>query len=245
MEVTNTERIRIAMHLIIAESSSQEEEEEEEEEKRNLLKLKLTESMNKPAIPYSLVKEMSDYKLMNKNNNNTNDHINDDNNSNNMFRLYVLLQGSQLILKKPKRREQKTVEFAQKLERIKNKIEEEKYNSMIEDVMKGCDDKQSSSSVSALIKNDLGLAIHVITLMFACFLGGYLCGTHVFQESSWEIHFVCGTLGSVACLFMEAALFIVRGVREDEYIKKKNPSSSSLSSSSQLAATAMHSKKTN
>ena len=32
--------------------------------------------------------------------------------------------------------------------------------------------------------------------------------------------FVCGTVGAICCLFMEAALFIVRGVREDERDQK-------------------------
>ena len=31
---------------------------------------------------------------------------------------------------------------------------------------------------------------------------------------------VCGTVGAICCLFMEAALFIVRGVREDERDQK-------------------------
>ena len=60
--------------------------------------------------------------------------------------------------------------------------------------------------------------MHVMTPC-SVFLGGFITGAHVFPDLGWEIHFVCGTVGAICCLFMEASLFIVRGVREDEKTK--------------------------
>jgi hypothetical protein len=216
-----TDRLQRAMRLVVSSSSSEEKEEKEEGEL--LEKCKLYERAT--VIPYEFIKALSSKCVQ----------ITAASGAGRKeeYMMHNLLRGSELILKAPKRRTPKTPEFARKLERLRERLEEEKYEAMVADVTKatGGDFSEKSarerrtSSIGYLIRNDLGLAVHVMTLMAACFVGGFIVGARVFPDFGWEIHFACGTVGAICCLFMEAALFIVRGVREDERVsamKKEN-----------------------
>jgi len=219
-----TDRLQRAMRLVVSSSSSLEEREKEEREERELAEnCELYERAT--VIPYEFIKALSSKCVQ----------ITAASGAGKKeeYMMHNLLRGSELILKAPKRRTPKTPEFARKLERLRERLEEEKYEAMVADVTKatGGDFSEKSarerrtSSIGYLIRNDLGLAVHVMTLMAACFVGGFIVGARVFPDFGWEIHFACGTVGAICCLFMEAALFIVRGVREDERdsaMKKEN-----------------------
>lgn len=220
-----TERLQRAMHLVASSSDncydSSTDKEEEKEKQRQVLevveKCKLYEHAT--VIPYEFIKALSSLcvQIAAKR---------ESKGGKEEYMIHNLLRGSEVIFKAPKKRAPKTPEFARKLDRIRERLEEEKYEAMVADVTKatGISEKSArerrTSSIGYLIRNDLGMAVHVMTLMAACFVGGFIAGAHVFPEFGWEIHFVCGTVGAICCLFMEAALFIVRGVREDERDQK-------------------------
>ena len=227
-----TERLQRAMHLVASSSDdcydSSTDIEEEKEKQRQVLevveKCKLYEHAT--VIPYEFIKALSSLcvQIAAKR---------ESKGGKEEYMIHNLLRGSEVIFKAPKKRAPKTPEFARKLERLRERLEEEKYEAMVADVSKatGGDFSEKSarerrtSSIGYLIRNDLGLAVHVMTLMAACFVGGFIVGARVFPDFGWEIHFACGTVGAICCLFMEAALFIVRGVREDERdsaMKKEN-----------------------
>ena len=221
-----TERLQRAMHLVASSSDdcydSSTDIEEEKEKQRQVLevveKCKLYEHAT--VIPYEFIKALSSLcvQIAAKR---------ESKGGKEEYMIHNLLRGSEVIFKAPKKRAPKTPEFARKLDRIRERLEEEKYEAMVADVTKatGISEKSArerrTSSIGYLIRNDLGIAVHVMTLMAACFVGGFIAGAHVFPEFGWEIHFVCGTVGAICCLFMEAALFIVRGVREDERDERK------------------------
>ena len=218
-----TERLRRAVHLVASSSSASsviagQEEKEEEEEEEFLEKCKLYQHAT--VFPYEFVKALSSkcVQIAAKSANGEEKE---------KYMIHNLLRGSEVMFKAPKRRTPKTPEFARKLDRIRERLEEQKYEAMVADVTKatGVSEKSArewrTSSIGYLIKHDLGLAVHVMTLMAACFIGGFITGAHVFPDLGWEIHFVCGTVGAICCLFMEASLFIVRGVREDERDERK------------------------
>ena len=217
-----TERLRRAVHLVASSSSASSviagQEEEEEEEEEFLEKCKLYQHAT--VIPYEFVKALSSkcVQIAAKSANGEEKE---------KYMIHNLLRGSEVMFKAPKRRTPKTPEFARKLDRIRERLEEQKYEAMVADVTKatGVSEKSArewrTSSIGYLIKHDLGLAVHVMTLMAACFIGGFITGAHVFPDLGWEIHFVCGTVGAICCLFMEASLFIVRGVRKDERDERK------------------------
>ena len=220
-----TERLQRAMHLVASSSDdcydSSTDIEEEKEKQRQVLevveKCKLYEHAT--VIPYEFIKALSSLcvQIAAKR---------ESKGGKEEYMIHNLLRGSEVLFKAPKKRAPKTPEFARKLDRIRERLEEEKYEAMVADVTKatGISEKSArerrTSSIGYLIRNDLGMAVHVMTLMAACFVGGFIAGAHVFPEFGWEIHFVCGTVGAICCLFMEAALFIVRGVREDERDQK-------------------------
>lgn len=104
--------------------------------------------------------------------------------------------------------------------------EERAYQSLVRDVTRSerderervRDSRLASWSVQQLTPpaqvpmssamQELGYGMHVITLMAACFLGGYAVGRRLFDNHGAQV--ITGALGMLACLLVETALFVIR-----------------------------------
>ena len=125
-----TERLRRAVHLVASSSSASSViagQEEEEEEEEFLEKCKLYQHAT--VIPYEFVKALSSkcVQIAAKSANGEEKE---------KYMIHNLLRGSEVMFKAPKRRTPKTPEFARKLDRIRERLEEQKYEAMVADVTK-------------------------------------------------------------------------------------------------------------
>jgi len=108
-----------------------------------------------------------------------------------------------------------------------SQAEERAYQSLVRDVTRSERDERervrdgrlASWSVQQLTPppvqvpmssamHELGYGMHVITLMAACFLGGYAVGRRLFDNHGAQV--ITGALGMLACLLVETALFVIR-----------------------------------
>ena len=210
-----TERLQRAMHLVASSSDdcydSSTDIEEEKEKQRQVLevveKCKLYEHAT--VIPYEFIKALSSLcvQIAAKR---------ESKGGKEEYMIHNLLRGSEVIFKAPKKRAPKTPEFARKLDRIRERLEEEKYEAMVADVTKatGISEKSArerrTSSIGYLIRNDLGMAVHVMTLMAACFVGGFIAGAHVFQNLDGKYILCAGRwVQYAACLWRRRSLSCV------------------------------------
>ena len=109
------------------------------------------------------------------------------------------------------------------LAKIRREKEDREYDEMTADVNKGGVADDGRLKMSSLTR-DLGFGAHVVTVMFACALGGWFAGAAIARDSRDDEHdhddqsslIVKATLagiGALGAMFVEAALFMLRDGR--------------------------------
>ena len=128
--------------------------------------------------------------------------------------------GVHLTGPKPAPRDPKLDAILAKLRREK---EDREYDEMTADVNKGGVADDGRLKMSSLTR-DLGFGAHVVTVMFACALGGWFAGAaiargsrdgdeHHHDQSSLIVKATLAGIGALGAMFVEAALFMLRDGR--------------------------------
>ena len=109
------------------------------------------------------------------------------------------------------------------LAKIRREKEDREYDEMTADVNKGGVADDGRLKMSSLTR-DLGFGAHVVTVMFACALGGWFAGAaiargsrdgdeHHHDQSSLIVKATLAGIGALGAMFVEAALFMLRDGR--------------------------------
>ena len=128
--------------------------------------------------------------------------------------------GVHLTGPKPAPRDPKLDAILAKLRREK---EDREYDEMTADVNKGGVADDGRLKMSSLTR-DLGFGAHVVTVMFACALGGWFAGAAIARgsrddehghhdQSSLVVKATLAGIGALGAMFVEAALFMLRDGR--------------------------------
>ena len=89
----------------------------------------------------------------------------------------------------------------------------------IDEILKEEEEEDVRSEMKVMTGNSY-LAINVIVAMIACFAIGYYIGLNMWK--SWDqAPWVCGIIGLVGALFIEAILLIIKLARQDAIEAKK------------------------
>lgn len=109
------------------------------------------------------------------------------------------------------------------LAKIRREKEDREYDEMTADVNKGGVADDGRLKMSSLTR-DLGFGAHVVTVMFACALGGWFAGAAIARgsrddehdhddQSSLIVKATLAGIGALGAMFVEAALFMLRDGR--------------------------------
>ena len=109
------------------------------------------------------------------------------------------------------------------LAKIRREKEDREYDEMTADVNKGGVADDGRLKMSSLTR-DLGFGAHVVTVMFACALGGWFAGAAIARgsrddehghhdQSSLVVKATLAGIGALGAMFVEAALFMLRDGR--------------------------------
>ena len=109
------------------------------------------------------------------------------------------------------------------LAKIRREKEDREYDEMTADVNKGGVADDGRLKMSSLTR-DLGFGAHVVTVMFACALGGWFAGDAIARgsrddehghhdQSSLVVKATLAGIGALGAMFVEAALFMLRDGR--------------------------------
>lgn len=129
--------------------------------------------------------------------------------------------GVHLTGPKPAPRDPKLDAILAKLRREK---EDREYDEMTADVNKGGGVADDGRLKMSSLTRDLGFGAHVVTVMFACALGGWFAGAaiargsrdgdeHDHDQSSLIVKATLAGIGALGAMFVEAALFMLRDGR--------------------------------
>lgn len=129
--------------------------------------------------------------------------------------------GVHLTGPKPAPRDPKLDAILAKLRREK---EDREYDEMTADVNKGGGVADDGRLKMSSLTRDLGFGAHVVTVMFACALGGWFAGAaiargsrdgdeHHHDQSSLIVKATLAGIGALGAMFVEAALFMLRDGR--------------------------------
>ena len=109
------------------------------------------------------------------------------------------------------------------LAKIRREKEDREYDEMTADVNKGGVADDGRLKMSSLTR-DLGFGAHVVTVMYACALGGWFAGAAIARgsrddehghhdQSSLVVKATLAGIGALGAMFVEAALFMLRDGR--------------------------------
>ena len=129
--------------------------------------------------------------------------------------------GVHLTGPKPAPRDPKLDAILAKLRREK---EDREYDEMTADVNKGGGVADDGRLKMSSLTRDLGFGAHVVTVMFACALGGWFAGAAIARgsrddehdhddQSSLIVKATLAGIGALGAMFVEAALFMLRDGR--------------------------------
>ena len=129
--------------------------------------------------------------------------------------------GVHLTGPKPAPRDPKLDAILAKLRREK---EDREYDEMTADVNKGGGVADDGRLKMSSLTRDLGFGAHVVTVMFACALGGWFAGAAIARgsrgdehghhdQSSLVVKATLAGIGALGAMFVEAALFMLRDGR--------------------------------
>ena len=129
--------------------------------------------------------------------------------------------GVHLTGPKPAPRDPKLDAILAKLRREK---EDREYDEMTADVNKGGGVADDGRLKMSSLTRDLGFGAHVVTVMFACALGGWFAGDAIARgsrddehghhdQSSLVVKATLAGIGALGAMFVEAALFMLRDGR--------------------------------
>ena len=129
--------------------------------------------------------------------------------------------GVHLTGPKPAPRDPKLDAILAKLRREK---EDREYEEMTADVNKGGGVADDGRLKMSSLTRDLGFGAHVVTVMFACALGGWFAGAAIARgsrddehghhdQSSLVVKATLAGIGALGAMFVEAALFMLRDGR--------------------------------
>ena len=110
------------------------------------------------------------------------------------------------------------------LAKIRREKEDREYEEMTADVNKGGGVADDGRLKMSSLTRDLGFGAHVVTVMFACALGGWFAGAaiargsrdgdeHHHDQSSLVVKATLAGIGALGAMFVEAALFMLRDGR--------------------------------
>lgn len=110
------------------------------------------------------------------------------------------------------------------LAKIRREKEDREYDEMTADVNKGGGVADDGRLKMSSLTRDLGFGAHVVTVMFACALGGWFAGAaiargsrdgdeHHHDQSSLIVKATLAGIGALGAMFVEAALFMLRDGR--------------------------------
>jgi len=110
------------------------------------------------------------------------------------------------------------------LAKIRREKEDREYEEMTADVNKGGGVADDGRLKMSSLTRDLGFGAHVVTVMFACALGGWFAGAAIARgsrddehghhdQSSLVVKATLAGIGALGAMFVEAALFMLRDGR--------------------------------
>ena len=110
------------------------------------------------------------------------------------------------------------------LAKIRREKEDREYDEMTADVNKGGGVADDGRLKMSSLTRDLGFGAHVVTVMFACALGGWFAGAAIARgsrddehghhdQSSLVVKATLAGIGALGAMFVEAALFMLRDGR--------------------------------
>ena len=111
------------------------------------------------------------------------------------------------------------------LAKLRREKEDREYEEMTADVNKGGGVADDGRLKMSSLTRDLGFGAHVVTVMFACALGGWFAGAAIARgsrgddehdhddQSSLVVKATLAGIGALGAMFVEAALFMLRDGR--------------------------------
>ena len=108
--------------------------------------------------------------------------------------------------------------------KLRREKEDREYDEMTADVNKGGGVADDGRLKMSSLTRDLGFGAHVVTVMFACALGGWFAGAAIARgsrddehghhdQSSLVVKATLAGIGALGAMFVEAALFMLRDGR--------------------------------
>jgi hypothetical protein len=84
---------------------------------------------------------------------------------------------------------------------------------MVRDVTRRQREEEERVPLSGTVK-EVGFGVHVLTVMFACFLAFVALGRRLFRDPGMPM--ALGAIGMLAALLVETSLFLIRDSRKAE-----------------------------
>ncbi|CAI5962223.1 unnamed protein product [Closterium sp. NIES-65] len=138
--------------------------------------------------------------------------------------LHEVLQGCQVLLPAPPEPPKKSAELEARLAALKEAEEQRRYRELVRDVVPkgakgrgaggGVDDEedfggQGGSSYLASYREQLGFGMHVVGVMFTCYLLGHFAASALIKDQP-ALHPVGGAVGLIFGMLLETTLFIIQ-----------------------------------
>ena len=120
------------------------------------------------------------------------------------------LRGAALCGPPPPPRPPRSAELEERCQRLRRAAEDAEYADMVKDVDPGKGRGAAGGPLLCSYVEQLGFGLHVVTVMFACFVGGTYAGKHALGPGAAG-PLVGGLAGAILALLVEATLFLIRG----------------------------------
>lgn len=112
--------------------------------------------------------------------------------------------------------------------RLRHLYDDRQYGKMISDVAPfahGSERPSAAKDIKQATEN-LFLAVNLIIAMVACFVVGFYLGGRIFR--SQQASYICGVVGLVGAMFVEALLLVIQLSRQEDAIAAKAKRASAL-----------------
>ncbi|CAI5461299.1 unnamed protein product [Closterium sp. Yama58-4] len=146
--------------------------------------------------------------------------------------LHEVLQGCHVLLPAPPEPPKKSAELEARLADLREAEEQRRYRELVRDVVPkgakgrgvtgagGGDDEedlggQGGSSYLASYREQLGFGMHVVGVMFTCYLLGHYAASALIKDQP-ALHPVGGAVGLIFGMLLETTLFIIRTTQLEE-----------------------------
>lgn len=133
--------------------------------------------------------------------------------------MHEVIKGSALAFKRPPPRPQ-CLEFQQRLAKLRAAQQEKEYQEMTQDVTRlERETRLKEQDAFATFKDQIGFGLHVVVIMYTCYLLGEYAGQSFSSSSSAKL---AGGLGGMCVgMFVETFLFIIRTTRSETHVQSK------------------------